>query len=101
MSMSRNIVFCADGTWNGPPTKADEVDASDDEDNSPPKITNVVKLFENLAGTITPETQALRNEREKVLAAPAGGRAQIAKYIHGVGDSSAPIRRVIGGAFGA
>jgi len=99
--MSKNIVFCADGTWNGPPTKAGEVDASDGDDDAPPKITNVVKLFENLAGAITAETAQLRNEREKVLAAAAGVRAQIAKYIHGVGDSSAPIRRVIGGAFGA
>jgi hypothetical protein len=50
--MAKIIVFCADGTWNGP----GEPDS--DDKTSPP--TNVFKLFLNLAGTDTPDTLAYR-----------------------------------------
>jgi uncharacterized protein (DUF2235 family) len=45
--MSKNVVFCADGTWSGP-------DQPDNDDTSNP--TNVLKLFENLDGADTHET---------------------------------------------
>src|SRR3954469_5060310 len=99
--MAKNLIFCADGTWNGPPLRSGELDASDAEEDVAAKVTNVVKLFANLAGATTPETQNLRNEQEKLLLRAPGDVSQISKYVHGVGDSSEPIRRVLGGAFGS
>lgn len=96
--MSKNIVFCADGTWNGPGTVLTtlEIDSADGSGKLPPDaITNVVKLFANLAGHVTPDTVALRYEAEKLL-----DGLQIAKVLHGVGDSSNPILKVLGGVFG-
>jgi len=63
-------------------------------------VTNVVKLFGNLAGRVTPDTLALQNEQEKVLLNPDGSVAQIAKYLHGVGDSSNFLIRLLGGTLG-
>ncbi len=102
--MSKQIVFCADGTWNGPgsPPGQDDIDGAkqgdaDVDDN----VTNVVKLFANLGGQVTAETQALHNEAEKVLKDAAGNVLQISKYMHGVGDSKNQIIRILGGVFGA
>ncbi len=102
--MAKNIVFCADGTWNGPEDATgysviDDDDAHGEIDNS--RVTNVVKLFVNLAGQPTPDTTMLKNEQEKVFGDQgAGSVIQIAKYIHGVGDSTNPINKILGGAFG-
>jgi len=35
--MAKNIIFCADGTWNGPD--------HDDDGDRPPGVTNVYKSF--------------------------------------------------------
>ena len=99
--MPKNVIFCADGTWSGPPPRSSEIDASDTEEDAAAPVTNVVKLFANLAGSVTPESQNLRNEQEKFLLQANGATTQVAKYIHGVGDSTNPIRHVVGGAFGA
>jgi len=40
--MPKKIIFCADGTWNGP--------GSDDYSDKHGNWTNVFKLFCNLAG---------------------------------------------------
>jgi len=89
--MPKSIVFCADGTWNSPGQDTDHDGVADP--------TNVFKLFCNLAGTDSPDTTRLANEQEKVLT--AGGRvAQIAKYLHGVGDSRNFVVRLLGGAGG-
>ncbi|MBL8484953.1 MAG: DUF2235 domain-containing protein, partial [Rhodocyclaceae bacterium] len=40
--MAKNIVFCADGTWNNPNT--------DQDDDHTPDPTNVYKLFVCLSG---------------------------------------------------
>lgn len=86
------IVFCADGTWNG-------LDVDDDK-NGEPEATNVLKTFHLLQGDTTLDSRRLKDESEKILGAP--GQPQLcAKYLHGVGDSSNPISRVVGGAFGA
>jgi hypothetical protein len=90
--MPKNIVFCADGTWNGP-GEPDEAD-----DTSPP--TNVFKLFLNLAGEIAPGTPLLAKEQERTLT-DAGGVEQVAKYLHGVGDSDNFLARILGGTIGA
>ncbi|HBK07425.1 MAG TPA: DUF2235 domain-containing protein [Acetobacteraceae bacterium] len=91
--MAKNIVFCADGTWNGP----GEADA---DDNAAP-ATNVFKLFLNLEGRDSPDTIALAKEQERWFNAPDGSVAQIAKYIHGVGDSNNFLVKLLGGAMGA
>jgi uncharacterized protein (DUF2235 family) len=89
--MGRNIVFCADGTWNGP--------GRDDNDDGVPEATNVLRLFALLAGKDAPSSLRLRDEQEKATP-DAAGAAQIAKYIHGVGDSRNPITKILGGVFG-
>lgn len=102
--MAKTIVFCADGTWNGPPeqTGVDAVDGADDRGEvKGAEVTNVVKLFGNLAGRPTVETQMLRNEQEKVAKDGAGAVTQVAKYLHGVGDSSNPVDKVLGGVLGS
>jgi uncharacterized protein (DUF2235 family) len=102
--MAKNIVFCADGTWNGPEDETgysviDDDDAHGEIDNS--SVTNVVKLFVDLAGQPTPDTAMLKNEQEKVFSdRDTGSAIQVAKYIHGVGDSTNPISKILGGAFG-
>ena len=98
--MPKRIVFCADGTWNGPEqqTGVTPIDSNDDQGElNGAKVTNVVKLFANLAGRVTPETMAMRDEQEKVVVDPAGGTVQIAKYIHGVGDSNSFLKKAMGG----
>jgi uncharacterized protein (DUF2235 family) len=99
--MSKHILYCADGTWNGP---GDGSDPTDIDSAQPPQgsddVTNVVKLFANLAGQVSPETVALRDEQEKRLADANGATVQIAKYMHGVGDSANVINHVLGGIFG-
>ncbi|MBL8474167.1 MAG: DUF2235 domain-containing protein [Rhodocyclaceae bacterium] len=90
--MAKNIVFCADGTWNSP----DE----DQDDDHTPDPTNVYKLFLCLDGALTVDSLRLGDEQEKVLE-QGGATVQVAKYIHGVGDSRNPIKKVLGGAFGA
>ena len=84
-----NIVLLADGTWNGPGQSGDE-----------PQTTNVFKLFSLLAGSDSPDSLPLAKEQERELVED-GERVQIAKYLHGVGDSSNGLVKALGGAFGA
>jgi uncharacterized protein (DUF2235 family) len=91
--MSKNVVFCADGTWNGPGN-------GDNDDAAAP--TNVLKLFENLDGTSVWEpARRSGKERERLLTAEDGTLRQIAYYLHGVGDSENPLKWLLGGFFGA
>jgi uncharacterized protein (DUF2235 family) len=91
--MSKFIIFCADGTWNAP-----DQDENDDGVWDP---TNVYKLFGNLCGTLDPLSTCLAKEQESSYRDATGKVIQVAKYIHGVGDSRNKVRQVIGGAFGA
>jgi uncharacterized protein (DUF2235 family) len=90
--MAKNIVFCADGTWNNP----------NQDENSEQSVgpTNVYKLFLCLDGALSPDSLLSANEQEKELTT-VGATQQISKYIHGVGDSRNPIIKLLGGAFGA
>jgi uncharacterized protein (DUF2235 family) len=88
----KNIVFCADGTWNG--TSVDE------DHDGVPDITNVLKLFHLLQGETTLESRRLQDEVEKVLR-QGESVTQVAKYLHGVGDSSNPMMKLLGGVFGS
>ena len=90
--MAKTLVFCADGTWNDP--------GEDENHDSVPDPTNVYKLFTGLAGGLDPHTLLLADEQEKVLS-EGGKPIQVAKYLHGVGDSGNPILKLMGGAFGA
>src|SRR4030095_868887 len=90
--MPKNIVFCADGTWKGlGDGDARELDA---------EATNVLRLFAALAGEGTPESLRKQDEQEKVAVAAGGETTQVAKYLHGVGDSKNAIRKILGGVFG-
>lgn len=92
--MAKNIVFCADGTWNHP-SQGDNSDQSG-------ATTNVFKLFVCLDGVLSTDPDSLlsANEQEKTLTKD-GTTPQVAKYIHGVGDSRNPIIKLLGGTFGA
>ena len=88
--MSKLIIFCADGTWDGPGRDGDG------GASGPP--TNVYKLFLGLAGTL--QGEPLPGETEKQLRF-GSDVMQVAKYLHGVGHTRNAISRVLGGAFGA
>lgn len=86
------IVFCADGTWNG-------LDVDEDKDDVP-DATNVLKAFHLLQGDTTLASRRLNDEIEKTSTNPDQPQL-VAKYLHGVGDSKNPIKKVVGGAFGS
>src|SRR5262245_65357097 len=101
--MAKTIIFCADGTWNGPENETGKSVADGDDtagELSGDSVTNVVKFYSNIAGRPTPETLMLHNEQEKVLTDAAGNVVQVAKYMHGVGDSKNKANKVLGGVFG-
>ena len=87
--MTKAIVFCADGTWNGPDDHSDGVTGR----------TNVYKLFANLAGSEASDPHLL--EQERSFTNEGGKQVQVAKYLHGVGNSDNPIVRLVGGSMGA
>lgn len=87
--MSKNIVLCLDGTWNGP-------DSRDPAGTAVP--TNVQKVFENLKGSAP--LGAADNEREITFPEGPGEAVQAAKYIHGVGDSSNVLAKMVEGSTG-
>ncbi|GLH69739.1 hypothetical protein GETHPA_12720 [Geothrix rubra] len=91
--MAKNLVFCADGTWNGPGEAGEGL-----RTGSP---TNVFKLFANLEGLDSPASLRLADEQERRAADAADRPVQLAKYLHGVGDSENPLVKFLGGAFGA
>jgi Uncharacterized alpha/beta hydrolase domain (DUF2235) len=100
--MSKTIVFCADGTWNGPdaPSVSDG-DTPEGTDGCAPQLTNVCKLFAWLDGDLQPGgTDWGGVEMDKALQDASGTPIQIAKYIHGVGNSQQLLDKVAGGAFG-
>lgn len=88
--MEKNIIFCADGTWNGP-------NQDGDKDGSPDH-TNVYKLFLALVGADPAGAFKSAAEQEKEFR--ANGNAQVAKYIHGVGDSRSPVKKLLEGTTG-
>src|ERR1700744_2209446 len=91
--MSKVILFCADGTWNGPG------EPDDDNTASPPTI--VITLFLTVAGTDQPGTLLLAKEQERALLRADGTVQQTTKYLHGVGYSSNPLVQLLGGVLGA
>src|SRR5262245_48402840 len=101
--MAKRIVFCADGTWNGPEKKKHDDDAprvTDESGEPDTEVTNVLKLFTNLAGNVMPEEDEGAKEQERFLVDRTGKTAQAAKYIDGVGASGSLLEKILGGAFG-
>src|SRR5262245_65124911 len=101
--MPKAIIYCADGTWNGPEEKTGVSPTEDSDEHGEvqgARVTNVVKLFNNIAGNVTPETTRLPNEQESVLLDQTGTVVQVAKYIHGVGDSNNIALKLLGGTVG-
>ena len=90
--MAKKIIFCADGTWNSP-----NQDENQDQTADP---TNVYKLFLRLDGDLCADSIREADEQERTLVRD-GTTLQVAKYLHGVGDSRNPIAKIMGGAFGA
>ena len=89
----KTIVFCADGTWNGP--------GQPDSDDKTAPTTNVFKLFGNLDGTNSVETSQLEKEQERTLKGTGEAVPQCAKYLHGVGNSDDFLVKALGGTVGA
>lgn len=87
--MSKSIVLCLDGTWNGP-------DVKDPAGTAVP--TNVQKVFESLKGSapLSP------TDNECEIAFPEGPAEpeQVAKYINGVGNSSNVLAKLAEGSVG-
>jgi uncharacterized protein (DUF2235 family) len=101
--MAKTIVFCADGTWNGPAEETDVDFRVDPDRHDRPVVggvTNVVKLYANLTGTPTADSVGHRKEQEKVATDARGSVTAVAKYLHGVGDSHNAALRMFGGVFG-
>ena len=90
--MPKNIIYCNDGTWNGL-NGAEGTELSAD-------ATNVLRFFAFLAGDVTPDSLRLQDEQEKLLGDADGVTTQVAKYMHGVGDSRNDLVRLLGGVFG-
>ncbi len=88
----KNIIFCADGTWNGP--------GQDTDSAAPATPTNVYRLYVNLAGEDDQAALLHANEQER-RDGPHEAPSQVAKYLHGVGDSNNPLVKMLGGTFGA
>jgi uncharacterized protein (DUF2235 family) len=102
--MPKTIIFCADGTWNGPEdaTGTSVIDSADVHGElMHSTVTNVVKLYAGLAGQVTPESVRLNDEQEKVHVDAAGNTLQVAKYLHGVGDDENIALKLMGGLFGS
>lgn len=89
----KNIIFCADGAWNGP--------GRDDASASEGDTTNVLRLFVGLAGQDDPHSLMLGAEQERSARDAEGRIVQVAKYLHGAGDSRNPLLRLLGGTFEA
>jgi hypothetical protein len=101
--MSKTIVLCADGTWNGPDEQPSNSDGNTSEgtEGCEPQLTNVCKFFAWLDGDLQPAGSDWGGvEMEKALQNASGTLTQIAKYIHGVGNSRGLLDKVAGGAFG-
>jgi hypothetical protein len=85
----KTLIFCADGTWNGP--------GGDTDGDNLPDVTNVFKLFCCLPGYDATSSLRLQNEQERIDKT----NNTLAKYIHGVGDANNPLVKALGGVFGS
>jgi hypothetical protein len=100
-AVSKTIIFCADGTWNGPENTTADDHAPSGAPTCEIQLTNVCKLFAWLQGEPLPSGASWGGaEMEKAITDSSGAATQIAKYVHGVGNSPQLLDKVAGGAFG-
>ena len=85
--MPKNIIFCADGTWNRP-----EPNIGDD--------SNVLKFYQALDGANTQDCTPDGSEQERTVTDANGAIRQIAKYIDGVGTDGCELQKTVAGATG-
>jgi len=92
--MTKTIIFCADGTWNGP---------GRDLEDAPVQVqpSNVLKIYHWLSGRDTLESMGYAGEAERVETEESGAPVQAAKYLDGVGYAQNWLVKFLGGAFGA
>lgn len=88
--MTKNIIFCADGTWGNADGKLVSTDAPVNS------LTNVSLLFKWLQGT---DFTSGPSEMERSTG-PEDAPIQIAKYVHGVGDGAEFFEKNLDGMFG-
>jgi len=86
--MSKNIIFFADGTWNGPGEK---------DSNGHPIKSNVQKLYESL-----PDSHILNDSENEceIKTIKNDTEVQVAKYLYGLGAGTNPLFKLWQGAFG-
>lgn len=96
INMTKNVVFCADGTWNGPGKDLDD-------DPVPVQPSNVLKMYLWLSGmdTVANDPTQFDGEAERTEVDAAGNQLQIAKYLEGVGYDNNWLVKLLGGVFGA
>ncbi|SKD06314.1 T6SS phospholipase effector Tle1-like catalytic domain-containing protein [Paraburkholderia hospita] len=95
--MTKTIVYCADGTWNGPGSTAEE------REKDPPGKSNVYKVYRWLQGVAVdhPDGGIGLERQEKKLTRTDGDTEQLALYCHGVGSNKLlPDMVVLGGTLG-
>lgn len=92
--MAKNIVFCADGTWNGPGKDLDG-------EPVPTQPSNVLKIYHWLSGRDTIESTQYAGEAERIAIDNIGNQLQVAKYLDGVGYDDNWLAKLLGGVFGA
>ncbi len=92
--MAKDIIFCADGTWNGPGKDLEGHMVDTDS-------TNVLKLYQWLSGSDTQESIKYAGEAERQLFDANGNLLQVAKYLDGVGYNDNWLVKALGGVFGA
>lgn len=90
IAMNKNIIFVR---------TAPEQPGPDDNRDGQPDYTNVWRLYgDRRRGRYA--LPPLKDEHQKTLTAD-GGVVQVARYIHGVGDSDNWLLKILGGVFGA
>jgi len=86
--MSKNIIFCADGTWNGPANGPGNGPGTADGDGTAGRTHQCLQTVHQPGRGKTRRTRHCSlNEQERVLCGSNGAPTQWAKYLHGVGDS--------------
>lgn len=91
--MSKNIIFCADGSWAAP--------GFEEQLEETAVVSNVYQLFIDMKGVVDKQSLLLANEQEKSWIDSRGEVAQVAKYIYGMGDPHNSFVKLMGGTFGA
>lgn len=97
--MTKTIIFCADGTWGSAEGAllSAEIPLNNVGGQSKNTLTNVSMLFQSLLGkNTTPNGVKVMEWSTDSKTTPA----QIAMYVHGVGDDEESSEKIVDGMFG-